>query len=291
MAVRLGALLGTVVSVDRRTVDRENLEYMCVRVEIPILRPLIPGAFLRLENGDPIWVHFSYERVFKACFKCGCVGHMPNHCHYSTAYASIMIHERIQEVQQFPHNAFWVQDDWSLYQRALKAIKNSNLNRTSRLETLWSELEMGAIETENALGIRTVFFMRHHNFSEEEEDGPSDPSEDMDEVISDHNTEPVHSGSPPHSPPASPHGSVAASVDGDAKNLEHLEALTREERHFGLDATFEQELNSLGLTCLIDHPLPLRKRPLLDAGEGSAKRAKYGEASLSCKPRYPPYFL
>lgn len=156
MAVRLVALLGTVVSVDRRTVDRENLEYMRVRVEIPILRPLISGA-LRLENGDPVWLHFSYERIFKACFKCGCVGHMPNHCHYSTAYTSTMIRERIQEAQQFPHSAFC--------QRALKAIKNSNLNRTSRLEILWSELETGAIETENALGIRTVFFMRQHNFS------------------------------------------------------------------------------------------------------------------------------
>lgn len=45
MAVRLGSLLGTVISVDRRTVDRENLEFMRVRVEIPILRPFNPGCF------------------------------------------------------------------------------------------------------------------------------------------------------------------------------------------------------------------------------------------------------
>lgn len=68
MAARMGSLLGTVISIDRGTIMQQNMEYMCVRVQIPIRKPLMPGAFLRLENGNPIWVQFGYERLFKVCF-------------------------------------------------------------------------------------------------------------------------------------------------------------------------------------------------------------------------------
>lgn len=42
MAVCMGSLLGIVISVDRRTISKENTEFMRVHVQIFINRPLIP---------------------------------------------------------------------------------------------------------------------------------------------------------------------------------------------------------------------------------------------------------
>ncbi|KAH7866984.1 hypothetical protein Vadar_027421 [Vaccinium darrowii] len=42
MAARLGSLLGMVIAIDRDTILQQNMDYMHVRVQIPIRRPLIP---------------------------------------------------------------------------------------------------------------------------------------------------------------------------------------------------------------------------------------------------------
>lgn len=189
--------------------------------------------------------------------------------------------KRIQEAKQFPHSTFWVQKDRLIYQRALKAIKNTNLNRTSRIEILWSELETGAIETENIFGLRTIFFLRTALISSSEDEGePSDPLDDLDDMAEinseaaansdEASTEPLPTNSPPHSPQTPATGPTVASAN-EAVQTHNLEAITREEHHFRLDADFEQELNDLGLTCLLDHPICICPRPDTDAREGPSK--------------------
>lgn len=48
LAVKMGNLIGEVTAVDRGTATQENLEYMYIRVNIPVFQSLILGV-LRLE--------------------------------------------------------------------------------------------------------------------------------------------------------------------------------------------------------------------------------------------------
>ncbi|KAH7861335.1 hypothetical protein Vadar_024716 [Vaccinium darrowii] len=61
MVVRMASLIAEVTIVDRGTITKENLEYMRVRVNVPIMQPLILGDFLRLEQGR--LVQFGYEKL------------------------------------------------------------------------------------------------------------------------------------------------------------------------------------------------------------------------------------
>lgn len=149
---------------------------------------------------------------------------------------------------------------------------------------------------ENILGVRTIFFLQTAIFSSSEEDDPSEPEDmdDMDEVNSAHEpTAPLPTDSPQHSTLTPTNDPTAASYDvalhnpdtvSAAKALHNLENPTHAERHFGLDAAFEEELNNLGLTCLIDRPVRVRQRPDSDAREGPSKRPKYGGPSFGSAP-------
>lgn len=114
-------------------------------------------AYLRLESDALTWVQFNYERVFKVCYKCECIGHVQPHCLYSFDHVGAIILERLQEGQQFPHSSFWMQDDTPIFTPDLRAFTNTNLNCITHIEILWSKLQIRAIETVNTMGLRTVF--------------------------------------------------------------------------------------------------------------------------------------
>lgn len=115
------------------------------------------------------------------------------------------------------------------------------------------------------MGVRSVFFLRKDHFtSSSEDEGPFD-LDVMKAAESDHTpTEPF---TPAPTPP---------SAGGDTPNPGDydLQARTREECHFGLDEAFELELNTLGLTCLIDRPLCVRKHLDIPSAEGPSKHVK-----------------
>lgn len=205
-----------------------------------------------MESDDLTLVQFSYERVFKVCYKCECIGYVQPHCLYSFDHAGAIILERLQEEQQFPHSSFWMQDDTPIFTPDLRAFTNTNLNRITHIEILWSELEIGAIETVNAMGLRIVSFLRQNLFPTSNEDDPSEPSEleEMNDVTSNHsNTEPLSPETPP--PETETHA-----VDMTDLNLESTTCIPH---HFGLDDVFELELNQMGLSSVIDRPIRVRK--------------------------------
>lgn len=302
MVVRLGSLLGTVTAVDRRTISRDNLDHMRIRVSFPINRPLIPGAFLRMENGEPTWIQFSFERLFKVCFHCGCVGHLQHSCDISDDQAGSLIRRRVHEARQFPHSAFWVQDNTALYNEKMKAFTNSNINRTTKLEILWSAEEIGMFEVENRFGVRTVFFVRHHPFSSSssDEDDPIEPSEDMNDASSEHtqtvNTMSVDSVGNAEEAAEETGGDTdsvgnaeeaAEETGGDTDVGDH--ALEQENRHFGLDDDFEQELNEMGLTSNTEHqPLGCKRSDVEDLGSGHKRtRLSHSTTEICAKPIGP----
>ena len=76
--------LGEVKEVEwKRRKDDINL-FMCVRVVLPISKPLRRGGFLVRSNGECSWVTFKYEWLPMFCHYCGILGHDLKHCaaHY-----------------------------------------------------------------------------------------------------------------------------------------------------------------------------------------------------------------
>ncbi|KAH7850883.1 hypothetical protein Vadar_004155 [Vaccinium darrowii] len=275
MAVRLGSLLGTVISVDGSTFSHQNLNYLRVRVAIPIFKPLIPGAFLGFEDGDLVWIQFGYERVFKMCFNCGRVGHMMYRWSLSVPQAGIIIRERIHEVHQIPNVAFWIAEVRPLYTRAIKAYTNSNLNRTTNSEILWSQAEQRhVIEMVNGFGARTIFFVRNNLSS----------SSNFDFI------EPFEGRTEGNGPDGTP----TVSLNPMDEEAEYLDAVMVEEQNdnlldhincetnrsgshsFRLDADFVIELNSLGPTA--DPSTRFHSKRVGDNLDNtSPKRPKYWE--------------
>ncbi|KAH7856218.1 hypothetical protein Vadar_034047 [Vaccinium darrowii] len=244
MATRLGSLVGTVTSVDWGTVMQQNMEYMRVKVCIPICRPLIPGAFLRLENGEPVWIQFGYERLFKVCFNCGCIGHLIHHYPYTFTQASNILLNCIHEASFPPHGFFWLAQDRELDLREVKAYKDSNRNRTTNIEILWAQDEpRSVLETESSNGTRTVYFVRNQFFSSPEKsamEASSNSSGSGDATIS--VNEPDTSGGDNGIPHGSIHGSGPSSGPS-SPTVSHSTSKT-----FGLDESFERAINLLGLT-------------------------------------------
>ena len=77
--------LGEVKEVEwKRRKDDINL-FMCVRVVLPISKPLRRGGFLVGSDGECSWVTFKYEWLPMFCHYCGILGHDLKHCvaHYA----------------------------------------------------------------------------------------------------------------------------------------------------------------------------------------------------------------
>ena len=58
--------------------------FMCVRVALPISKPIRRGGFIAGSDGVKSWVTFKYERLPMFCHYCGILGHDLKHCavHY-----------------------------------------------------------------------------------------------------------------------------------------------------------------------------------------------------------------
>ncbi|XP_059436686.1 uncharacterized protein LOC132169716 [Corylus avellana] len=49
-------------------------EFLCVRIQLDLTKPLSRGRFLKLQ-GKSVWVDFQYERFPRYCFNCGIINH------------------------------------------------------------------------------------------------------------------------------------------------------------------------------------------------------------------------
>jgi hypothetical protein len=76
---KLGETMGTVEEVDA---DLDGIgwgEYLRVRIQMDITKPLPRGRKIKLE-GKVIWVTFKYEKLPKFCFHCGLIVHGREGC-------------------------------------------------------------------------------------------------------------------------------------------------------------------------------------------------------------------
>lgn len=112
-----------------------------------------------------VWIQFSYERVFKLFYKCGCIGHQEYRCPLSFKQARAIIRD-VHAARPDPESNFWVTERLDLYSREIKAYTNFNINRKTRIEILWSEdaLADDILDVVNVVGARIIFFVRHAPF-------------------------------------------------------------------------------------------------------------------------------
>ncbi|KAG8493752.1 hypothetical protein CXB51_011229 [Gossypium anomalum] len=79
LAAQLGNFLGSFLGYDGANLGKENRNYMCIRAQIDIRRPLKRKKQV-LFNGICSYVRFKYEHLSLFCFYCGRLGHNDSFC-------------------------------------------------------------------------------------------------------------------------------------------------------------------------------------------------------------------
>ncbi|PRQ22392.1 putative transcription factor interactor and regulator CCHC(Zn) family [Rosa chinensis] len=76
----LGAVAGTVLSVENSNTVNGWRGFVRVRVNINTQHPLVPGVWIRCGSNPPLWVEFRYERISLFCYNCGRLSHSERFC-------------------------------------------------------------------------------------------------------------------------------------------------------------------------------------------------------------------
>lgn len=227
-----------------------------------------------------VWIQFSYARVFKFFYKCGCIGHQEYRCPLSFEQAHTIIRHRIHAARPEPESNFWVMERLDLYSREIKAYTNSNINRKTRIEILWSEdaLADDILEVVNAVGARIIFFIRHAPFVASDDD-PMEPSSGDDDNDDDDSHESDRTVTEPFNPTLEENDNMSfnnVSSNGVQQVLDHW--INEESRsgpsHIGLDDSFERAFNALGLTSDENNAEVNNKQAGTDLVGGPSKKPK-----------------
>ena len=71
----IGRGLGKVIEVDYKAFKADQAQFLRIRIEIPLDKPLRRGGPVVSPEGDEVRVAFRYERLVGWCFACGRIGH------------------------------------------------------------------------------------------------------------------------------------------------------------------------------------------------------------------------
>jgi hypothetical protein len=84
VGLKIGSTVGVVEEVDT---DKDEIgwgEYLRVKIQIDLTKPLPRGRKLKYE-GKSNWIAFNYEKLPKFCFQCGVISHGKEGCLRKTA--------------------------------------------------------------------------------------------------------------------------------------------------------------------------------------------------------------
>ncbi|GAA0173668.1 hypothetical protein LIER_41569 [Lithospermum erythrorhizon] len=70
----VGAHIGEVIEVDRRSIDQERGRFVCVKVRLNVEKPLKKGGIVPLRHSK-VQVVYYYEKIGDVCLCCGFLGH------------------------------------------------------------------------------------------------------------------------------------------------------------------------------------------------------------------------
>ena len=77
---KIGSRLGRYVMGDPKLGLLEQAQFLRIRVEVPINKPLRRGGWLTSSEGEKVWVHYKYKRLPSFCFRCGFLDHEDRSC-------------------------------------------------------------------------------------------------------------------------------------------------------------------------------------------------------------------
>ena len=81
VAQDIGKGLRTVVDIENRAFNSDQACFLCVRVDIPLSKPLQRGGPVLSLEGNRVWIAYKYERINGLCFTYGKLGHEMKACH------------------------------------------------------------------------------------------------------------------------------------------------------------------------------------------------------------------
>lgn len=76
----IGRTIGELVEVDCKAFNSDQSRFLCIRVEVPLNKPLKRGGLVSSPEGEISRVAFRYERLVGWCSNCGRIGHEQSEC-------------------------------------------------------------------------------------------------------------------------------------------------------------------------------------------------------------------
>ncbi|XP_040932119.1 uncharacterized protein [Gossypium hirsutum] len=116
LAVQMGNFLGVFLKYDGSNLGKENRNFMRIRVQIDVRRPLKRKKQI-LFSGRRSYVTFKYERLSLFCFFCGRLGHSDSFCETKMALWVEVVEMgwdlslRAQTRRMLVMNSIWLRDD------------------------------------------------------------------------------------------------------------------------------------------------------------------------------------
>lgn len=80
MVMEVGNFIGKYVESCNRNYNSGWKEYLRVRVQIDLTKPLKRRMKVRKSGDEWQWINFKYENVLSFCFICGILGHSEKFC-------------------------------------------------------------------------------------------------------------------------------------------------------------------------------------------------------------------
>ncbi|MBA0818690.1 hypothetical protein Gohar_021848 [Gossypium harknessii] len=119
LAVQLGNFLGNFMEHDVSSLGKRNRNFMRIRVQIDIRRPLKRRKKISF-GGKCSYVNFKYERLSLFCFYCGRLGHNDSFCEerlnlgVEIAEMGWDLSLRAQSRRSLAMNSIWLREegDW-----------------------------------------------------------------------------------------------------------------------------------------------------------------------------------
>ncbi|GAA0139921.1 hypothetical protein LIER_01374 [Lithospermum erythrorhizon] len=75
----IGAHIGEVLEVDKRSIEQERGRYIRVKVRLDVNRPLKRGGLVPMQT-QKVQVAYRYEKLCDVCLYCGMMGHEHHNC-------------------------------------------------------------------------------------------------------------------------------------------------------------------------------------------------------------------
>nr|POF25896.1 hypothetical protein CFP56_75037 [Quercus suber] len=76
----IGRGIGRVTEVDCKAIAADQAKVLCVKVDMPLDKPIPCGAPILSLEGDIVWVAFQYKRLLGLCLRYGLLGHEAKVC-------------------------------------------------------------------------------------------------------------------------------------------------------------------------------------------------------------------